>query len=117
VNQKIAKQWAERLRTDTSVYQITKHLGIGKGRCCLGVLCDMAFEQGVIETPLKSQLDLEEIIYDGSSDTLPVSVQDWAEMNSDDGRYDQTRSLADDNDEGTTFAQIADIIEEWAEQL
>lgn len=88
--------------------------------CCLGVLCEMAVEAGVIERdPDTVTFPSQSATYYGvkrdySSSFLPEAVQEWAGINSvgefinDTGSRD---SLVDHNDNGKTFRQIADIIE------
>ena len=104
----VAKQWVEALRSG-KIKQSQGHLAEGDGRCCLGVLCDLAIKAGVIPR------------YSPSSCFLPQEVTDWAGLNGRDGSYERNGAqftLAEDNDgnkhagiAGKTFAEIADIIE------
>jgi len=87
--------------------------------CCLGVLCDMAEEAGVVSS--QPDLDDEENTpweygnEQGSSvETLPKAVREWAGI--PDGNpmvffEDGISSLADLNDSGHSFEEIADVIE------
>lgn len=106
--------------------------------CCLGVLCEMAVEAGVIE-PSEEYEDLyinrRAYMYDGKwSATLPDKVIAWAGVVSEyderidppsgdlaneegSGRFEiaSTRlhsSLAEMNDSGVTFEQIAEYLED-----
>ena len=105
----VAKKWVAALRSG-KIQQTRKQLGNKNGgRCCLGVLCDLAVEDGVIQDYYK---------YSGS---LPRKVMRWAGLSDDMGEYKSKtsrRSLAGDNDTyNRSFAQIADIIESQPEGL
>lgn len=83
--------------------------------CCLGVLCELAAQAGVIGPydPLEGR-------YDGASATLPPSVMGWAGLEDNRGRYvgqDNSKELSQENDGGKTFAEIADIIASEPEKL
>lgn len=127
----IAGKWVERLRNG-GIEQHQGGLGTDDGaRCCLGVLCDLAVEAGVI--PPATGLDEGDYIvrafrFDGEAATLPERVKWWAGMKSRKGGYDRkyNRFLSKDNDGCTSpghdhpahsFAQIADIIEANVENL
>lgn len=101
----------------------------GSRFCCLGVLCDLAEQDGVIKQaePLANVNGNEvHVTYNDSSPTaingktaslLPRPVQEWSGLDSTypllsgGGRF---YALIDLNDEGTPFEEIADIIEELA---
>lgn len=94
--------------------------------CCLGVLCDIAVKHDVIPEPTVS---LYSYYYGSNQDTaiLPVEVVNWAGMDEEgpsgglekvvppksiDTIQDDIDCLTQANDNGYTFAEIADIIEE-----
>lgn len=96
--------------------------------CCLGVLCDLAVEAGVIPAPRTTlgsednDGNMRQLYLFGDGDEagqlayLPSSVTAWAGVNccgernwSTESKYPQ--SLACLNDAGNSFAEIADIIE------
>jgi hypothetical protein len=103
------------------------------GYCCLGVLCEIAVAEGVIEKGDYPYADDDEVHYgpegEGSTTGLPDEVQVWAQIEGEDplvrrpeyarvneylvgtGRGGET-TLAALNDQGISFAQIADVIEE-----
>lgn len=116
MNKRIAARWVERLRSG-EIPQGVRHLGAVDGkRCCLGVLCDIAVEDGVIEAPAISEagrLDSPSpsLSYAGF-DSLPhPSIYRWSGIAEGFAQY-----LAEMNDAGATFEQIADLIEaEYAE--
>lgn len=121
----IKGEWVERLRSG-EYEQGTGHLQRDGQFCCLGVLCEMAVEKGVIEK-VPSQLDPKMTMYGGNGvwdgGILTPDVRDWAGLESvspilpvdqftGDGRGARTRVLAALNDRGLSFDQIADLIEE-----
>jgi hypothetical protein len=80
--------WADRLESGT-VPQAHGRLGDSTGaRCCLGVLCDIAVEEGVIQSYVD---DLGHMRYSGDGSlpadeweggVLPSAVRVWAGLNS-----------------------------------
>lgn len=103
----IAKQWAEEL-TSGRWKQCRKHLASGDGHCCLGVLCEMAHQSGVVPRHQTHS----GLVFFGEADTaLPWQVVEWAEMKSDVGYVNNGfDSLADLNDDGKSFGEIAPTI-------
>ena len=55
--------------------------------------------------------------FDGELAGLPPSVPHWLGLQTADGNYSKGGALADDNDRGKTFDEIADIIESEPEGL
>ena len=129
----IAEKWAYRLRHG-HILQGKNVLAKGDRRCCLGVLCDMAVEEGIVGV-IRDTHDLsgEEChIYDptvsaaccapyGSHKVLPDKVMQWAGMRSECGSFEKANgnftSLAVMNDNGYSFNEIADYIEIMSECL
>lgn len=92
------------------------------GHCCLGVACELAVKDGVEINVMHDERGY--VHYDGEDNYLPPSVVEWlgfTKSASSQGVYkeDDNRvlSLAKLNDEGSTFNEIADVIEENAERL
>lgn len=90
--------------------------------CCLGVLCELAVQDGVIEasTPLGGEVTIftTEFIFDNKDKTLPHSVMGWAGLNDVDpfvylGPSASESSLAELNDSGHDFNEIAYLIEDF----
>ena len=77
--------------------------------CCLGVLSELAVEVGVIES------------FDGDAALLPETVREWAGLRSHSPTLPKCKTfphtLADWNDEGVSFSEIADVIETYATAL
>ena len=109
-----AKKWVQALRSG-KYKQAHGTLGKEDGsRCCLGVLCDLAVEAGVIKT------------FNLYSTCLPEEVTMWAGLSSDQGAYGRNLALWRDNDGGWVdgkvnspkrFKTIARIIESEPEGL
>ncbi len=100
--------WADRLEAHPE-RQGKQHLApTPTTRCCLGELCDMAVEAGVIA---------RYSTYDGLP---PQSVADWAGMRYREGQYNTGsgyRTLTSDNDNRHTWPQIATTIRAEPEGL
>lgn len=97
------------------------------GYCCLGVLCDIYSKQdGVTD-----EWDFYEVngvrTYRllGADAILPPSVWEWAGMRSSNGSFSSSggldssldNALSQMNDNGSTFSEIAEFIEENYERL
>ena len=88
----------------------------GKGRlrngdeyCCLGVLCELL---NISKQNLGNNYS-----YDYQHVFLPIRAMRMAGMKSDDGNYRKVMSLANQNDQGRSFKEIADIIETHWQKL
>lgn len=115
----IKTKWTDALRSGK--YQ----QGVGALRsgdnkfCCLGVLCDVAEAKGLSMEVIAPEDNSQVWKYDDRVGGLPQSVQGWAGMDdsmgsrmiNDNFEGPYRPCLADLNDEGRTFEQIADIIE------
>ncbi len=107
MNPVVKTMWLEALR-DPNAKQIKNHLGdMEGGRCCLGVLSDLAAKNKVIEPPVRDDIDSFDLAYGPCRATSmpPYEVIDWAKL-------DDPYELAEMNDQGETFTEIADYIEE-----
>lgn len=111
MNREIRDKWTAALRSGTYRQGESKLRSSDDEFCCLGVLCELAVEEGVIPQP---ELDGDRYVYDGGAHSyLPKSVMVWAGLDSDNARYSNAPNdlLALDNDRGVAFPQIAAIIE------
>jgi hypothetical protein len=126
LKKRVKKKWLEALRSGK--YEQTSGTLSQDGKyCCLGVLCEVAIDSGLnIEKkpryPSSPHTDLMQ--YDGDTCALPPSVQEWAFLKgkkSEDpivtvpyhySNGESEFSLANLNDDGHSFAEIADLIEE-----
>jgi hypothetical protein len=110
MNPEIKTRWVAALRSGDYEQGIGS-LSPNGHYCCLGVLCELAVEDGKVE---KKQRDGGIVHYDECEGILPKSVVKWAGLDEQepdvliDGEY---TSLINMNDGGDTFATIADAIE------
>jgi hypothetical protein len=115
--QEVRKLWVAALRSDE--YRQTKYvLHSGDNRfCCLGVLCELAVENNIIDSGDLSE-DGKCFFYEDLDQVLPDLVQEWAGLIGNEGecfctdsfaRYGRTLSVM--NDSGKTFTEIAEAIE------
>jgi hypothetical protein len=113
----IRNLWIERLRSGT-IKQGIGRLAIEDTRCCLGVLCDIAVEQQVIQPPTVNENGTT--FYGVHDQLLPRIVKDWAGLKDAAGKYFKelgVEYLTSHNDSGQSFIDIANIIESEPEGL
>jgi hypothetical protein len=110
--EEIAKKWITALRSDK--YEQGKDRLCRDGKfCCLGVLCELAVEASVCE-----KKECITGIYYGigsyiNNQVLPIPVMMWTNINNPQGLVpSKNNTLACLNDNGTTFSEIANIIEQ-----
>jgi hypothetical protein len=115
MKKEIAEKWAEAL--ESGKYKQGRHyLRVGDEFCCLGVLCEIAIESGV-GVSSQTTMDGEVYRYEETTKQLPRSVQVWAGVRTAIGSVNGGYCLAEYNDSGKTFNQIADIIRQNVEVL
>lgn len=103
-----AKKWVEALRSG-DFHQAREMLrSPDNAYCCLGVACEL-YRREVGGEWFESAYEVspDEVAEDGE---LPSSVRDWLGLTSNSGEF-ETNSLIAENDNGSTFAEIAAIIE------
>ncbi len=115
MDQRIKDDWVALLRYG-GLKQETGNLRNMKATsfCCLGVLCELAKTEGVVER--YGDTDYEGEDKDGDSShgfgVLPDVVMEWAGLEYDNPTpKDWNKTLSTLNDNGKTFPEIADIIE------
>lgn len=89
--------------------------------CCLGVLCELAEEAGVVKrlpNTISGAVQYPDTNDQIRTGVLPDVVADWAGMETNCGDFAEPsdwgtayRSLMSMNDSGVPFSEIADIIE------
>lgn len=119
MNPRIKKIWVSALRSGELEQVRGKLRKAGNKYCCLGVLCELAVREGVIPP---AQWDYNAWSYCGSREYLPYEVRYWAGINAmnpqvfipdpDDPEKTLESTLAELNDTGSSFDEIADIIED-----
>ncbi len=132
MKKEVKQKWLERLRSG-EIEQTSCRLGDEDGaRCCLGVLCDVAVEEKVIPPPILNEEGPQSdrvLIYgvddDSNKGVLPQAVVDWAGLENSCPQVEdpmtitsrvtkdkiETNTLMQMNDEGMTFEEIAEVIE------
>lgn len=127
MNPEIKREWLEALRSDNYAQGQGELRSANNDFCCLGVLCDLAERAGVVRSERASTQGkyinaIPPNFYtysagsdDRSSGGLPIAVQKWSGVDSASGMFynsrDESDNLADVNDGGASFAEIADLIE------
>lgn len=142
MNPEIKARWVARLRTpdlpqtkgvlDRAVEYVTTTGRVDPvGQCCLGVLCSLAAEEGIIEQVAEpdergARGFLTEVDdHEGGTElytehgVLPREVQRWAGLTGYDADNPRVRDqdnldrpLATLNDRGYTFTQLAELIDQ-----
>ena len=118
MNKEIKAKWIEALKSGK--YKQTKGtLKDEHGYCCLGVLCEIFREEtgkGEFVPTLKNsnnkRFQADDIIEEG---VPPSPVIKWAEMENNNPSItldEKPKLLAVANDNGSTFLELADIIEQ-----
>lgn len=111
--------WVEKLRNG-GLSQSTGYLNDGEGFCCLGVLCEVAIEQGVPVVKTEPNDEGPGVNYDGCAEYLPDRVCEWAGLDfdpevshaNDEGDVVSDKLSALNDDDRWSFAQIATAIEQ-----
>jgi hypothetical protein len=131
MNPEIKKAWVKALRSgeyaqSTGALCNLKNVGTEsrdeyavKGYCCLGVLTDLAVKAEVAQWERSGDglpvQGVRETIEPGINTVvtalLPQNVMDWAGLEQTNPLI-RGKSLASMNDEGKSFEEIADVIEE-----
>jgi hypothetical protein len=109
-----ARKWVEalesgRFKQGTEVlHRVTPN---GETLCCLGVACVLAIEDG---WPVEARQARGDVVYDGEREGLPELVRRWLGLRNGAGRRNgdggEHTFLTNDNDDGKSFAEIAQII-------
>ncbi len=114
MNPDVKAQWTAALRSG-EYEQGMGYLNRDNKLCCLGVLCELAVKAGVkVEVTEGSDGGAPFRAYDDNSGYPPPAVQEWARLNTPNPTVlidGETSALAEFNDSGKSFAQIADAID------
>lgn len=130
MKREIAQRWVQALRSKKftqahgRLHRVHPDSWGKAGYCCLGVLCELAREDGVVEADVHNVPGAygtygttDDFSNNWSTVGLPKAVMDWSGMKSDGGRIGGDGSLAGLNDTGKNFEEIADVIEREVERL
>jgi len=109
MNSQIKQKWVSALRSG-EYQQGQCYLRTNSGFCCLGVLCDLYAKENNVEWNLANNGHNYE--FQEFESYLPSSVRKWADLEyCNPPVNDEESTLARLNDNGTTFNEIADVIE------
>lgn len=113
MNEDIRKQWVEALRSGKYPqgrdYLVTVENEV-ENFCCLGVLCDLASDAGVIEKLPAYFRTLGKVVPYGNQEQvfgLPEVVMEWAGISE---QGEEIHRLISMNDTGVSFDKIANVI-------
>ena len=119
MNPEVKTRWVAALRSG-GYEQGKGYLSLNGEFCCLGVLCELAVEAGVIGAATPSDV-AHSVMFYGDEDAariLPWEVMEWSGVYRDNGKFQidtaagpSFTSLSVLNDSGSSFSQIADLIE------
>jgi hypothetical protein len=110
MNPQIKQKWVSALRSG-DYQQGQCYLRTNSGFCCLGVLCDLYGKEHNVEWNLANNGHNYE--FQEFESYLPSSVRKWADLEyCNPPVNDEESTLVRLNDSGSTFEQIADVIEE-----
>ena len=115
----IADKWTDALRSG-SYEQGAEFLRQNNDFCCLGVLCDLYIQEHNVDEPARKSWMMGSFrVSEGEHEdvVLPLAVKEWSGMQSVEGVLTASDPLSTLNDQGSTFSEIADIIEERWEEL
>ena len=112
MNKVVKKQWIKALKSgdykQTTGELKRSNIDHSRSFCCLGVLCDIS---GISTWEADNR-------YLEAKGILPNKVKEWAGMANDAGGFSYDNpSLIELNDSGSTFEEIADIIEKNYKEL
>jgi hypothetical protein len=110
MNPEVKKLWLDALRSGEYKQGRYKLRGIG-GYCCLGVLCDLHSKTAEGHKWCDAKFLAGGSTYLGDAYGLPTEVRSWAGLLGSTDREVTVARLGEDNDRGSTFAEIADRIE------
>ena len=114
MNADVKVRWVERLRSGGDK-QGRGALRQDNAFCCLGVLCDIYAQETGTKWVGNYDRDDGDMSFLGAVEDLPTAVCEWAGLDTSDPYVTidgEVNVLAVANDAGSTFAQIADLIEE-----
>lgn len=116
-----AKKWVAALRSG-QYQQCVNALRSDDAYCCLGVASEISglgkWIDGHVfqdETLAAAEYRGEDVTYE--EEFTSPDVQKWLGLRTKDGAIGNGITLAELNDQGTPFSEIADIIEQHAHQL
>lgn len=111
MNPEIKAEWVKRLRSG-QYEQGRSALSYQGSYCCLGVLCEIAAERGIV---IKTTHGDDGVTYDNATVLLPIKVIKWAGLSDSAPVIGHEKDLTVLNDlMGYDFNDIANVIERGA---
>ena len=113
MKQEVKEKWVAALRSGEfkqGFYVLAEKTFNETQYCVLGVLCEIAFREGITA---KETDDLIYDIYDGQDCDLPESVMQWAELESPESIADAFLLTTFNDKLRKSFNELADIIERY----
>jgi len=111
MNPQIKQKWVYALRSG-EYKQTQRRLRDEDGFCCLGVLCDLYGKENQLEWE-SSRHNGNVYMFQDMVASLPLSVVEWADLEDYNPHVNVGKStLTGLNDAGSTFIEIANLIEE-----
>jgi hypothetical protein len=114
MKQEVMKIWVDALRSGEYTQGKGCLKSISGNHCCLGVLCEL-YDKNNEEKLAKLEVE-GRVFFNENSRLTPMKVVNWAGLHFSDGSI-QGESLANLNDRGSSFQEIADLIEQNVERL
>jgi hypothetical protein len=112
MNPQIKQKWVSALRSG-EYQQTQRRLHDENGFCCLGVLCDLYLKENQLEWEPSTHYN-NVYVFQYMATVLPLSVMEWVGVG-EGNPYVYVNggpfTLAELNDRGSTFNEIADVIE------
>ncbi len=112
MNKEVKAKWVAALRSGEYVQGHGQLLTKSGEFCCLGVLCDLHLKMENTNETWQDR-DSANLFYMGAGGGLPLVVINWAGLHDSQSvsMGGRTERLSIHNDEGRTFAEIANAIE------
>lgn len=113
MNPQIKKKWVDRLRELPNHRQGKNALRRNNKMCCLGVLCEIAVQEGILKRSPKNYGGFYHYGQGRLSLVLPEEVIKWANLEAHNNNpVVKNNTLSTYNDhKGKNFDEIADLIE------
>lgn len=123
MNQEVLRKWVAALRSGEYTQGLGHlHNATDNTHCCLGVLSDLAVKAGILPPPIPYRISDRVTLSSykgGYTEMPPPEVYEWVRRTNHSGTDEPVTfaKLANMNDQGRSYAEIADAIEAaWIEK-
>jgi hypothetical protein len=121
MKEKYVKLWLDALRSGEYTQTTDRLRDAHGGFCCLGVLCDVVKKADNLEEDWELDIGSRSFYFFNEFQVLPQKIQEITGMEDAGGQicFEDSSSivLTELNDSGSSFKEIADIIEKYWEDL